>query len=122
MTLPLSIANLGAPRNATPEMMAQLRKEKARFAGIVEAREIGRLRSLADYVEEHPAEALEQASAYVHKFLESRGHVRLHHALQKWNDILHTWPLSKIISLLRETNEETRELRETSPFARPFRI
>jgi|GEM_PF-1323111 len=118
MVLPHSIANLGAPKNATPEIMAGLRAEKARQAALIEEREHQRLSSLADYVEAHP-EAITQASAYVAQFLDSHGHVRLHWALKKWQEILAAWSPSQIANLLRDKGEETRSLRETSPFARP---
>jgi hypothetical protein len=101
--------------------MAQIRAEKARQAAIIEERESRRLHSLADYIEAHPAAALTQATAHVQKFLASAGHVRIHWALEKWKNILETWPVPRIASLLRDTDEERRELRETSPFARPLR-
>lgn len=121
MILPPSIANLGAPKNATPQIMEMLRAEKARQAAIIDERETRRLHALADYIEAHPQEAVAQATAHVRKFLGSAGHVRIHWALQKWKDILATWPVARIALLLRETDEEKRELRETSPFARPHR-
>jgi hypothetical protein len=119
MTLPPSIANLGAPLKATPEMMMQLRAEKARHAATIEEREIQRLRSLTDNIEAHPQQALAQASVFIQTLLGNPGHIRLHRALKQWEDILDSWPVSRIASLLRETNEDTRELRETAPFARP---
>jgi hypothetical protein len=122
MTLPPSIANLGAPPNATPQMMAQLRAEKARQAALIEQRENQRLRSLAEYIETHPVEAVAQASAHVDRFLASPGHVRLHWALAKWKTILATWPVTRIVSLLRDNDDSTRDLRETSPFSRPDRL
>ena len=118
MTIPPSIANLGAPKNATPELMAELRAEKARQAALIQAREVQRLHSLADYVEQHP-ESVNQAKAYVDKFLGSPGHVRLHWALEKWSVILSSWSLRQIAGLLRDRGESSRALRETSPFARP---
>lgn len=118
MNLPHSIAILGAPKNAAPELMAKLRAEKTRQAALVESREASRLCSLADYVEQHP-ESIAQAKAYVEKFLNSPGHVRLHWALNKWRKILASWSPNQIANLLRDEGAESRTLRESSPFARP---
>lgn len=118
MNIPPSIANLGAPKNAAPELMAKLRAEKARQAALIESREVQRLRSLADYVEQHP-ESVAQAKTYVDKFLNSPGHVRLHWALNRWREILASWSVNQIANLLRDNGEDSRALRETSPFARP---
>jgi hypothetical protein len=118
MPLPESIMNLGAPRNATPEIMAALRAEKARQGQIIEEREKTRLQGLADYIVSNP-ESLSQAKAYVSRFLNSPDHSTLHWALREWREILDAWELPQIASLLKDDSESTRHLRETAPFARP---
>jgi hypothetical protein len=118
MPLPASIMNLGAPLNATPEVMAALRAEKTRQARIIEDRDRARLLELADYISTHP-ESLSQARSYVDCFLSSPAHSALHWALREWDEILAERSLSEISDLLRDDSESTRHLRETSPFARP---
>jgi hypothetical protein len=119
MSLPASIMNLGAPREATPEIMSALRAEKARQARIIEDRERERLHDLADYIVAHP-ESLIQAKGYVDRFLGSKAHSALHWALRDWHEILEQRTLAEIADLLRDDTERTRYLRETSPFARSF--
>ncbi|HAL71979.1 MAG TPA: hypothetical protein DCP71_09440 [Verrucomicrobiales bacterium] len=118
MPLPESIMNLGAPRHATPEIMAALRAEKARQGQIIVEREKTRLHGLADYIVSNP-ESRAQAKAYVMRFLNSPDHSALHWALREWRDILEQRSLSEIASLLKDDSESTRHLRETAPFARP---
>jgi hypothetical protein len=110
--------NLGAPRQATPEVMVALRAEKARQARIIEDRDCARLQELASYIATHP-ESLIQARSYVGRFLESPEHSALHWALREWDEILHEKSLSEIAEILSDDSESTRHLRETSPFARP---
>lgn len=118
MPLPASILSLGAPSNASREVMAALRAEKARQAALVEEREIQRLRKLADYIEAHP-ETLHQAGEYVRRFLDSPQHTALLWALGEWDQILQTWTPARIAEMLRGDSEDQRHLRETAPFFRP---
>lgn len=117
MPLPASIMNLGAPLNATPEVMAALRAEKTRQARIIEDRDRARLLELADYISTHP-ESVTQARSYVDRFLSSPDHSALHWALLEWDEILEERSNSEIADLLRDESEQTRHLRETAPFAR----
>lgn len=118
MPFPASIMNLGAPRNATPEVMAALRAEKMRHVEALNQRNRNRFLRLADYIEQHP-ECLEQARSHVERFLASPGHIRLHWALNEWRKVLADSSAAQIAALFREETEEHRHLRETSPFAGP---
>ncbi len=118
MPLPASILSLGAPHNATPEMMSAIRAEKQRHALIVEQREKKRFMELADYISAHP-ESLDQAKGYVNRFLSSPEHSSLHWALREWHALLEQCSNIEIADILRSDSEQTRHLRETSPFARP---
>lgn len=118
MPFPASIANLGAPPNATPEIMAALRAEKMRHVEALNQKNRARYLRLADHIEQHP-ECMEQARNHVERFLASPGHVRLHWALSEWREVLAHQSASQIAALFREETEEHRHLRETSPFAGP---
>lgn len=118
MPLPESILKLGAPSDATPEVMAGLRAEKARQARLIEDRERRRLNDLADHIESHP-ESLDQARTFVVRFLKSPVHSSLHWALREWRSLLERSAPAQIAALLRDDSEATRHLRETCPFARP---
>ncbi len=109
--------NLGVSRDATPEMMAAIRAEKARQAHLIELREKKRLLELADYIASHP-ESLNQARSHVSRFLGSPDHSALHWALREWRDILEEQTHVEIAEMLRSDSERTRHLRETSPFSR----
>ncbi|HRQ89860.1 MAG TPA: hypothetical protein PLA50_13755 [Bacteroidia bacterium] len=118
MPLPASIMDLGVPPNATPEAMAALRAEKSRQARLIENRERHRLNDLANYIESHP-EAMDQAKAFVERFLDSPAHSALRWALREWHGILEQSSPAQIAALLGNESEATRHLRETCPFARP---
>ncbi|MFN0079559.1 MAG: hypothetical protein ACKVY0_24100 [Prosthecobacter sp.] len=110
--------NLGAPRNATPEVMAALRAEKMRYVEALNQKNRTRFLRLADYIEQHP-ECLDQARSHVERFLASPGHIRLHWALNEWREVLAESSAAQIAALFREDTEAHRHLRETSPFAGP---
>lgn len=115
MPFPASIANIGLPRNPTPEMIAAARAEKKRQIEAMTARQHQRDLRVADYVETHP-QAIDDAKRYVARFLASERHQRYHWMLHQWKELLETKTPAELAAILRDTSEATEELRSSPPF------
>ena len=69
---------------------------------------------LADRIESGDAEPLRIAAANLARW--EKLHGRLEPAYAEWAQIL-TWPMTRLVALLREESEDATRIRSSSPFA-----
>jgi hypothetical protein len=71
---------------------------------------------VADYIEANPEKCMDEARAFVARFLGSARHVKYRWILQRWDHLLQTKTPSEIAQIFREGKDETEEIRSSAPF------